>query len=779
MNMAISKSGSKSSWFWVFQISVGSLCLLLSAVVLFYRLETSAGQYIWLFLAGIGLIVLGAERLASGILAKGVKRSSRLLNIGVGVGLIIYIGSGFFYPEFATKWLIIFLGFGLLANGIIRIVGGLKKKEEESYDISSIGLGILITSLAILVLAYPALGIALLLIMTVIALAISGIQIILAGLRGRRKALSQRQAAEPVTKASAVEQESSAEGRKGIWKSGSWFRDEEKRYVLFRGVNFGSRSKLPPYLPIAPLDVHDISKLDLKNEIESVKSGLDLLKNLGFNIIRLLISWKAIEPRPNSNLEELLPEGRKYLEYMKVIIDELYARNLYVILDFHQDIANEVYGGDGFPDWAIAIDEEHEKPKAPTKPDKKWQFKYMINKSLKETLKSFWENDLTNLDEGLKNYPVRTHLEKTIGQTVKFFKSLNGGLGHPAIIAVEPFNEPHPSTIPKKDFESKFLVEYYRNVNSEIEKFDKALFIFIEPRVDWIMPTDTGGMPAKYGASPLDVKSSFNMDFIKNVMVDKKLVTKKLETYLPSDLNSISRFGNNGVLSFHYYDTMAVASSFVKIPESLYTYKIEFPMLFSQLSQAAIERGLIPFITEFGAFQEAEQIREYLDLQYDQIEALLLNATIWNYDLYNTEEGKDNWNYENYSLLGPDRKPRNVDAVARPYPMRSSAEPTLIFFDIDSKYAAIILKGKVVTEEPTVIYIPFDIHYSPEFTVWATSNELKWDKANNLLYWYPAKNQDYNQLVIGKGKLVKLETEVLPQQSKELASKTIYNSTFG
>ena len=78
---------------------------------------------------------------------------------------------------------------------------------------------------------------------------------------------------------------------------------------------------------------------------------------------------------------------------------------------------------------------------------------------------------------------------------------------------------------------------------------------------------------------------------------------------------------------------MAVASSFVKIPESLYTYKIEFPMIFSQLSQAATERGLIPFITEFGAFQEAEQIREYLDLQYNQIEAFLLNATIWNYDL--------------------------------------------------------------------------------------------------------------------------------------------------
>ena len=56
-------------------------------------------------------------------------------------------------------------------------------------------------------------------------------------------------------------------------------------------------------------------------------------------------------------------------------------------------------------------------------------------------------------------------------------------------------------------------------------------------------------------------------------MVDKKLLTKKLETYLPGDLNSNSRFGKNGVLSFHYYDTLAAAVSFVKIPESLYTIK--------------------------------------------------------------------------------------------------------------------------------------------------------------------------------------------------------------
>jgi hypothetical protein len=94
------------------------------------------------------------------------------------------------------------------------------------------------------------------------------------------------------------------------------------------------------------------------------------------------------------------------------------------------------------------------------------------------------------------------------------------------------------------------------------------------------------------------------MDFIKKAMVDKKIVSKKLITYLPKDLSSISTFGSNGVLSFHYYDPMAVASSFViKIPESIYTYKMEFPVIFSQLVQAATERGLIPFLTEFEHFK--------------------------------------------------------------------------------------------------------------------------------------------------------------------------------
>jgi uncharacterized membrane protein HdeD (DUF308 family) len=115
-----------------------------------------------------------------------------LVNIAVGAGLIIYIGSGFFFPGFATKWLIVFLGFGLLANRVIRIVRGIKKKGEEeegkeSRDFSSFVMGTVITSLSILILSYPKLGLALLLVMTAIALAVSGIQVIMAGIRTAKR----------------------------------------------------------------------------------------------------------------------------------------------------------------------------------------------------------------------------------------------------------------------------------------------------------------------------------------------------------------------------------------------------------------------------------------------------------------------------------------------------------------------------------------------------------------------------------------------------------------
>jgi hypothetical protein len=571
---------------------------------------------------------------------------------------------------------------------------------------------------------------------------------------------------------------------KKIFKDENWFKDNYGRYLLFRGVNFASRSKLPPYLPIVSLNIHDIHNVDLQEEINLVEKNLDQLKDLGFNVIRLLIIWKAIEPFPNPNLDELLPEGKNYLDMVKMIIDKLHERGLFVILDFHQDIAHEIYGGDGFPDWALAIDELHWKPILPrTEIQKKtWYLSYYINHFVKHTLRSFWNNDLRNTEFGLENYPVRTHLEKTIGQTIKYFSQLYSDSG-PIIIGIEPFNEPNQVGLEINDFESKILKEFYINVINEIRKFDDSIFIFIEPRADWNIYT----LP--FPSLIIDRAESLSREIELNI--DKNFIFNQndISTFLPKDNDFLDYFKDRGVFSFHYYDPQTLFNSLRNRPDDMNKKKHEWPQLFKKMKNEATVRNLIPFITEFGGSYDwknletnleptevykNEQIRAYMDLQFKQIEDFLLNSTYWNFDLYNTNDNKDNWNLENFSLLGPGRSPRNFDILARPYPICSSAKPTFLSFDLKSKYAALILEGKV-QDEPTIIYVPIKVHY-PSFSIWATSPDVEWIKSEQLLYWHPNNNKEFNQIIIVPKQ--KLDTSLLPFQVRELMKDTNYSFNF-
>jgi hypothetical protein len=557
-----------------------------------------------------------------------------------------------------------------------------------------------------------------------------------------------------------------------LHKEDNWFRDQYGRYVMFRGVNFGSRSKLPPYLPISPLEAKTISSSELSNEIRSVARELDLMKDCGFSAVRLPISWKAIEPRPNPNLEELLPEGVEYLELVTQIIDELYSRGILVFLDFHQDIASDLCGGDGFPDWALAITKELRQYVKPPKYNKMWAASYMLNKLVKSTLYSFWHNDLTNEEVNLKNYPVRTHLEKTIGQTVRFFSNMNDGQGHPAIVGVDVFNEPHPVGIDKREFESQFLKEYYLNTFKEISKYDDRTFIFIEPRVDWTafsseeMNKNLGGWDK---VKKFDLRKYLrigDMEMVRSPLDRDTYKTrgslmgapKKINTYLPERSEWSSVFRERGVFSFHYYDTRALMMGTFKIPDSMSQYKQDWPDVFEKIVAAGYDRDLIPFLSEFGGSHETEQIGAYINLQYIQVESQLLNSTYWNYDLYHTKKGKDNWNLENFSLLGPNRKPRWLDLATRAYPILSSAKPIILTFDIKKKYFILALHGRAV-DSPTVIYVPQRTHYHKGFYVWCLTGResIQWDSENQLLYWKPSKDDMLNMVVITEKDEVKIK----------------------
>jgi hypothetical protein len=563
-----------------------------------------------------------------------------------------------------------------------------------------------------------------------------------------------------------------------LYKDGVWLRDAQHRYVLLRGVNWGSRSKLPPYIPLLPLNVKSLRDVNINEALDVVKPDLDLLRASGINVVRLLVMWKALEPIPRVDFSQRSADTTAYLEALKQIVDRLYYdEHIFVILDFHQDIAHENFGGDGFPDWAVS-----NQISAPNRNDSTWGFNYYdipiydrwlcriiasgscgaLGSSVRATLNAFWNNAALDREASEKygvhdtEIRLRDHLEKTIGDVARYF------VDHPGVIGYEPFNEPHPVGIDKKEFEGKILANFYSETLAEIRRHDKRAFLFVEPQVDW-STYDADG--PEYG------RFSF---------------TRNPKSFLPIPfMNDDTRV----IFSFHYYDPKLVVGFPFK--RDMHKRERAWPITFAQLRKAATDRGLIPFLSEFGCGQDWQDktnllpaiyrgstTRACMDMQYKQIEVQLLNATYWNYDLYNSKSEGDNWNHEDNSLLGPDHIPRNMDIITRPYPMRSSAKPKLIAFDLASKNAAIILEGPLESDAPTVIFVPRKIHYSgADFEVRATSRSILWDEANSLLFWIPDPALAKNQLLISP--LGHFNPNAIPAESRTLLNQIAFKMIVG
>jgi uncharacterized membrane protein HdeD (DUF308 family) len=172
-------------WLRIFQIAVGLICIALSISIILG--SHKLGAYSLIFLASIAFIIIGIERIIVGIKSPSLKRSSRLISIGIGVGIVVYFGSGYFFPEFVTKLYILILGFGLLATGALRIIDGIKNSTyERPSKLFTLGTGVICVAVALLVFMHPEFGFILLLLTISIVLLITGIQIAFVGITGKK-----------------------------------------------------------------------------------------------------------------------------------------------------------------------------------------------------------------------------------------------------------------------------------------------------------------------------------------------------------------------------------------------------------------------------------------------------------------------------------------------------------------------------------------------------------------------------------------------------------------
>ncbi|HYY05512.1 MAG TPA: cellulase family glycosylhydrolase [Candidatus Limnocylindria bacterium] len=116
--------------------------------------------------------------------------------------------------------------------------------------------------------------------------------------------------------------------------------DERRREVTLRGVNARVEGIFDVTfddgrLPLEPIPVFD-------------DGDAATMARFGFNLLRLPISWSALEPA----------RGRfdaAYLDRIAAVVAVCRAHGILVLLDFHQDAFSKEIGEDGAPRWVLDL----------------------------------------------------------------------------------------------------------------------------------------------------------------------------------------------------------------------------------------------------------------------------------------------------------------------------------------------------------------------------------------------------------------------------------------
>lgn len=215
-------------------------------------------------------------------------------------------------------------------------------------------------------------------------------------------------------------------------------QDGDGRIVLYHGVNVSNYSKYAPdFLPWHSPD------------------DFALIRDWGFNLVRYLVFWEAIEPAPGAYNDA-------YIEATLERIGWLEALGIDVLVDLHQDLYARPFGGNGFPEWTIDDGGHAFTPREP------WNLNYM-EPAVRASYRNFWTSD-----------DLR-------GRYIAMVAYLLGHIeGQANVVGLDIMNEPWPA--PLLGFERRILTPFYTEIQEmkRLEGFTTPLYF--EP----VIYTSTG-----------------------------------------------------------------------------------------------------------------------------------------------------------------------------------------------------------------------------------------------------------------------------------------------
>ncbi len=140
-----------------------------------------------------------------------------------------------------------------------------------------------------------------------------------------------------------------------IFIQGNRFIDEFGRTLMLRGVNLGGSTKVPmqpdgaTHLREGFFNHREVSFKGRPFPLSEADEHFTRLRKWGFNFLRFLITWEAVEHAGPGQYDE------EYLDYLTAVVEKAGQYDLQLFIDPHQDVWSRFSGGDGAPGWTLEM----------------------------------------------------------------------------------------------------------------------------------------------------------------------------------------------------------------------------------------------------------------------------------------------------------------------------------------------------------------------------------------------------------------------------------------
>lgn len=397
------------------------------------------------------------------------------------------------------------------------------------------------------------------------------------------------------------------------------FFDDRGREVFFRGWNVSGASKLK-----------EMHFLPFKNAKEAAQSFTLMKNNSGANLIRFTLSWEGL----HLSAQKI---ASAYLEQALAQIKEAIKRDIYILLDWHQDLFSQyalptrgATQGNGAPRWVV---EAMDLPTSWCLPFcVHWSQHALSNLAVRKAYRDFWNNRLLVLNE--RPYFLQDLYLWQMQKALEYFKGHLSPEEFRYILGVDPFNEPSDGGMEDrspKEWDNEVLWPFYEKVRAilDLSGYEEK-FVFAEPLVYWnstmgVFAPPTGGKHLTYKPGP--------------------------------------RF----VFNSHFYDARRMSTSYKQVQSG------EYLKDYQEIRDEASFLTLAPFVSEFGAPNKGLGARDPQKILLAHYQALelggskerelpfhhaYLSHTQWQWDYssgtYRSEFGLprgDGWNKEDFSVI--------------------------------------------------------------------------------------------------------------------------------